>query len=126
MGHNCSLYHHYCKSCQRMTQLCNVLKNSHLNCWRSCECNIVLRREREIIRKRYVYSRLEEDGDGNCFICLCFDYKLSFQIALMREIRAFDPHQEQPLIRLHDRPPCNIKISQLTLCVHFILPLLRH
>ena len=21
MGHNCSLYHHYCKSCQRMTRL---------------------------------------------------------------------------------------------------------
>jgi len=23
MGHNCSLHHHYCKSCQRMTHLRN-------------------------------------------------------------------------------------------------------
>ena len=25
MGHNCSLYHHYCKSCQGMTQIKKTL-----------------------------------------------------------------------------------------------------
>ena len=41
MGHNCSLYHHYCKSCQRMTRKikykrglkkCPVYRKCHALC----------------------------------------------------------------------------------------------